>query len=65
MSQVGKGVRELRIRGNGQFRVIYLAVFGEVVHVLHAFRKKTQKTRQPDIRIAQKAYKYVMAKSDE
>lgn len=65
LPQVGKGVRELRIRGNGQYRVIYLAVFGDVIHVLHAFRKKTQKTRQHDIRVAQKAYKYVMAKSDE
>ena len=65
MSRVGKGVRELRIRENGQYRVIYLAVFGDVVHVLHVFRKKTQKTRQHDIRVAQKAYKYVMAKSNE
>ena len=65
ISRIGKGVRELLIRENGQYRVIYLAVFGDVVHVLHAFRKKTQKTKQSDIRIAQKSYKYVMAKGNE
>ena len=63
LPQVGKGVRELRIRENGQYRVVYLGVFGEVVHVLHAFRKKTQKTRSHDIRAAQKAFKKVMTKS--
>ena len=65
LSQVGKGVRELRIRENGQYRVIYLAVFGEMVHVLHAFGKKTRKARQSDIQAAQQAYKYVMTNRDE
>ena len=65
MPQVGKGVKELRIRENGQFRVVYLGVFGEVVHVLHAFGKKTQKTRLHDIRAAQRAFKKVMTKSHE
>lgn len=65
LSRVGKGVRELRIRANGQFRVIYLAVFGEVVHVLHVFGKKTQKTRLYDVRAARQVYKNVMIKSHE
>ena len=65
LTQVGKSVKELRVRENGQFRVVYLAVLGKSVHVLHAFRKKTQKTRLHNIRTAQRAYKYVMMKNHE
>ena len=65
MSQVGKGVRELRVRDNGQFRVVYLAVFDQSVNVLHAFRKKTRKTRLHDIRTAQKAFGNLGTKSDD
>ena len=60
LPQVAKGVKELRVRENGQFRVVYLAVCGEAVYVLHEFRKKTQKTRLHDIRAAQKVYKHVI-----
>jgi phage-related protein len=63
--QVGPGVRELRVRGNGQFRVVYLAVFDQSVHVLHAFQKKTQKTPIQDIRAAQKAFGKLRKKRSE
>ena len=50
---VGKGVREIRIREeSGAFRVIYLAILGDTILVLHAFQKKTQKTTQRDIELA-------------
>jgi phage-related protein len=52
MTAVGSGVREIRIHHEGQYRVIYVAKIGNDVHVLHAFRKKTQKTRKQDIEIA-------------
>jgi phage-related protein len=40
-------VREIRIREpRGAFRVIYQAVLEDVVLVLNAFQKKTQKTPQ-------------------
>ena len=57
MNRIGRGVRELRIRDNGQYRIIYLAVREEAVHVLHAFRKKARKTRQRDMDIARSTFK--------
>lgn len=42
---IGPGVREIRIReASGAFRVIYQAALQDVVLVLSAFQKKTQKT---------------------
>src|SRR5687768_17028033 len=47
---VGPGVREIRIREpSGAFRVIYQAVLEDVVLVLNAFQKKTQKTPRHEI----------------
>ena len=46
MSSIGTGVREIRIKSGGQWRVIYTAKFNEVVYVLEAFQKKTGKTPQ-------------------
>ena len=54
MSTIGAGVREIRVReATGAFRVIYVATFAEAVFVLHAFQKKTQRTLQRDIVLAQ------------
>ncbi|MFC4764803.1 type II toxin-antitoxin system RelE/ParE family toxin [Dyella koreensis] len=45
MTSVGDGVREIRIRDEaGIYRVLYVANIGDVVYVLHAFNKKTQRT---------------------
>lgn len=53
MKTIGKGVREIRVReASGSYRVIYLASLKETVYVLHAFQKKTQKTRKSDIQLA-------------
>ncbi len=54
---IGKGVREIRLRNNGQYRIIYLATFKTKAYVLHAFQKKSQKIRKQDIYIAQLALK--------
>lgn len=57
---VGSGVREIRIREScGAFRVIYAANIGESIHVLHAFQKKTQKTRQSDLALASARYRVI------
>ena len=37
--------------------MIYVAKFEEAVYVLHAFEKKTQKTRKADIDLAKARYK--------
>lgn len=57
---IGPGVREIRIpERSGQFRVIYVADIDEYIHVLHAFRKKTQKIRQRDLQMARARFKAI------
>jgi phage-related protein len=46
MHEVGPGVREIRIHVLGEWRVLYVVRFADAIYVLHAFRKKTQKTRR-------------------
>jgi len=54
---VGSGVYEIRIHALGEWRVVYVAKFDNAVYVLHAFHKKTQKTRRQDIELATRRYK--------
>jgi phage-related protein len=49
MPSIGSGVREIRIMHEGQYRVIYVTKFKDAIYVLHAFQKKTRKTRKQDI----------------
>jgi phage-related protein len=58
MPDIGKGVREIRVRdARGAYRVIYVATFAETVYVLHAFQKKTQKTARHDLELAKARYR--------
>ena len=58
MSSVGAGAGEIRIKDEaGIYRVIYVAKFEDAVYVLHAFEKKTRKTRKADIALAKARYK--------
>lgn len=59
MQSVGPGVREIRIRVLGEWRIIYIAKFENAVYVLHAFQKKEQKTRQEDIDLARRRYNQI------
>jgi len=60
LPSVGPGAYEIRIRDEaGAFRVIYVAKFEDAVYVLHAFQKKTGKTRQADIALAARRYKLI------
>ncbi len=59
MPSVGKGVREIRVMSGGQFRVIYFLARNERIAVLHAFQKKTRKTRKADIDCARKVFRKV------
>ena len=52
MKSIGPGVKEIRIRAGGAYRVIYMANIGNAVYVLHVFQKKAQKTAKPDIELA-------------
>jgi phage-related protein len=49
---IGTGVNELRIRTEVAHRVIYIAKFAEAVYVLHAFEKRSRKTRAADVDLA-------------
>ncbi len=51
---VGLGVYEIRIRAQDIYCVFYVAKFEEVIYILHAFQKKTQKTAKYDIEIGRK-----------
>jgi len=59
MPAVGRGVREIRIHHEGQYRVIYVAKIDDAVYVLHAFRKKSQKTRKQDIEVAKRRFQEI------
>ncbi len=59
MQNIGSGVREIRIHILGEWRIIYVAKFADAVYVLHAFQKKTQKTRKADIDIAARRFKQI------
>jgi len=56
MADLGPGVYEIRVQVLGEWRVIYVAKFAEAVYVLHAFQKKTQRTRRQDIELARRRY---------
>ena len=59
MLAVGAGAYEIRVRVLGEWRIIYVAKFERAVYVLHAFQKKTQKTRKEDIELAGRRYRLV------
>ncbi len=59
MKEVGPGAMEIRIHVLGEWRVILVARFADNVYVLHAFQKKTRKTRQADIELARRRYREI------
>jgi phage-related protein len=56
MADVGPGAQEIRLHVLGEWRIIYVAKFADAVYVLHAFQKKTQRTRRQDIEMVRKRY---------
>ena len=57
MPTVGAGVYEIRVHVLGEWRVLYVARFEQSVYVLHAFQKKTQRTRKEDLELAARRYR--------
>jgi len=58
---VGKGVREIRLRDrSGAYRIMYVAKFDEVIYVLHCFQKKTQVTSKQDKEITKTRYRAIV-----
>ncbi|SUO93034.1 type II toxin-antitoxin system RelE/ParE family toxin [Suttonella ornithocola] len=61
MPTIGKGVSEIRLKGeNGAYRIIYTVKIGEHFYILHAFQKKTQKTAKVDIELAKNRLKQLI-----
>lgn len=56
MPDVGPGAIEIRVHGDKEYRVFYVAKFDEAVYVLHCFVKKTQATRKADLDLGRKRY---------
>ena len=54
MSSVGPGVQEIRIHVGTDHRLFFIAKFAEAIYVIHAFDKRTQRTRQADTDLAKK-----------
>ena len=62
-ASVGRGVWEIRVKDeSGAFRVFYLVRRRDGIHVLHAFQKKTQKTRKSDVELAKSRYRELQRK---
>lgn len=59
---IGRGVREIRVQQEGQYRVIYIANFADTTYVLHAFRKKTRKISNQDLDVARQRLQQVQEK---
>ena len=59
MHSIAPGVKEIRIHVLGEWRVMYIANLKDAVYVLHAFQKKTQKTRQNDLELTRQRYRSI------
>ena len=56
MPDVGPGAMEIRVHGENEYRVFYVARFEEAVYVLNCFVKKTRATRRADIDLGKQRY---------
>ena len=57
LPSVGLGVQEIRIRTEGEHRVLYVAKFAEAVYVLHAFEKRTRRTPTEALDLAKQRFR--------
>ena len=65
MASIGAGVREIRVRAQGAYRVFYVANYPEAIYVLHAFAKKSQKTPWGDVALARERFRRLAAERNE
>ena len=62
MPSIGRGVHELRLKDrSGQYRVVYAFARRDAVHVLHAFKKRTQATPAKNLALAKTRLKEVLS----
>ena len=61
MASIANGVHELRFRDrNGIYRVIYFIKKSQEIWLIHAFKKKTQKTPPQNIELAKQRLKGIL-----
>ena len=60
MKTIATGVWEIRTHRPYEHRVIYTVKLKSRIYVLHAFKKKSQKTPKSDLEIAVKNYQELM-----
>ncbi|HEU4566155.1 MAG TPA: type II toxin-antitoxin system RelE/ParE family toxin [Gemmatimonadaceae bacterium] len=60
MPTVTAGVREIRIHSGAEHRVFYVANFPEGIYVLHAFEKRSRRTRRADMALAKQRLRDVL-----
>lgn len=60
----GTSLWELRILGHDSIRIFYVTITGKAFLLLHGFKKKTQKTPQKEIKIAEKRLKDYQTRKD-
>jgi phage-related protein len=61
MGSIGAGVREIRIHTKVEHRVVYIAKFAEAVYVLHAFERRSRRTKPAAIELARRRFTAVLA----
>jgi phage-related protein len=59
------GLYELRLRGQREHRVVYVAVVGQRFLLLHAFTKKTQQTPATEIELAERRYRDHLSRQEK
>jgi phage-related protein len=56
---IGQYARQLTVKSQDSYRVIYVAKFADAIYILHAFKKKTEGVSRPDCETAKVRYKYL------
>ena len=60
MPSIGRGVHELRLKDrSGAYRVIYALLGRGTVHLLHAFKKRSQATPVRNLELARRRLKEI------
>ena len=65
MPSIGSGVREIRIHTPGEHRVFYVATFAEAIYILHVFEKRTGKTAQRELELAQNRFRALVLRRSQ
>jgi phage-related protein len=60
MPTIGQGVREIRVHGTLEHRVVYIAKFTEAVYVLHAFEKRSRRTPARDAALTRQRFQQLL-----